>query len=124
MNHLADMISRIRVAIIKRATFVIVKNTKENSKILTKFYIDGYVQSLDVHKEYIKIIFNFKNNTTGIRDIQLIYKPGFKKYISVNYLASKHNYDSDMYILTNVGLLNKIEAIAQNRGGIGVLTIR
>jgi len=124
MNHLADMISRIRIAIIKRATFVIVKNTKDCAKILTKFYIDGYVQSLEVNDEYIKIYFNFKNNTMGIRDIQLVSKPGFKKYISVASLSSKHNYDHDMYILTNVGLLNKIEAIAQNIGGIAILTIR
>jgi len=77
-----------------------------------------------VHQEYIKIIFNFKNNTLGIRDIQLVSKPGFKRYISVASLSSKHNYDHDMYILTNIGLLNKIEAIAENKGGIAVLTIR
>jgi len=123
-NHLADMISRIRVAIIKRATFVIVKNTKECAKILTKLYIDGYIRHLDSNSESIKIIFNYKNNMISLRDFQLVSKPGYKKYISVKNLRSRHNYDYDMYIMTNIGLLNKKEAIAENKGGIGILTIR
>jgi ribosomal protein S8 len=124
MNYLADMISRIRVAIIKRATFVIIKNTKECAKILTKLYIDGYIEHLEIEKDFIKIIFNFKNNTVSIRDIQLLSKPGLKKYISAKALQSPHNYDYDVYLMTNMGLLNKTEAIAKNTGGIGILTIR
>jgi len=124
MNYLADMISRIRVAIIKRATFVIIKNTKECAKILTKLYIDGYIEHLEIEKDFIKIIFNFKNNTVSIRDIQLLSKPGLKKYISAKSLQSPHNYDYDVYLMTNMGLLNKTEAIAKNTGGIGILTIR
>jgi ribosomal protein S8 len=124
MNYVADMISRIRVAIIKRATFVIIKNTKECAKILTKLYIDGYIEHLEIEKDFIKIIFNFKNNTVSIRDIQLLSKPGLKKYISAKSLESPHNYDYDVYLMTNMGLLNKTEAIAKNTGGIGILTIR
>lgn len=124
MNYLADMISRIRVAIIKRATFVSIKNTKECAKILTKLYIDGYIEHLEIEHDFIKIIFNFKYNTISIRDIQLLSKPGFKRYISAKSLQSQHNYDYDVYLMTNIGLLNKAEAIAKNAGGIGILTIR
>ena len=124
MNYLADMISRIRVAIIKRATFVIVKNTKDCAKILTKFYIDGYIQNLEVNGDTIKVIFNYKNNMVSLRDIQIVSKPGMKRYISSKSLRSVHNYDYEMYIMTNIGLLNKKEAIAQNKGGIALLTIR
>jgi len=124
MNYLADMISRIRIAIIKRSTFVIVKNTKECAKILTKFYIDGYIENLQIEKDYIKISFNYKNNIISIRDIYLLSTPGLKKYISAKSLQSPHNYDQDIYLMTSIGLLNKTEAIAKNIGGIGVLTIR
>nr|YP_010576312.1 ribosomal protein S8 [Thecamoeba quadrilineata]UZN43849.1 ribosomal protein S8 [Thecamoeba quadrilineata] len=124
MNYVADMISRIRVAIIKRATFVIIKNTKECAKILTKLYIDGYIEHLIMEQDYIKIFFNIKNNTISIRDIQLLSKPGLKKYISAKSLQSPHNYDYEVYLMTNKGLLNKTEAIAKNAGGIGILTIR
>lgn len=126
MNYLADMISRIRVAIIKRATFVKIKNTKECARILTKFYNDGYIQylELDQEKDEIKIIFNYKNNMISIRDIQLLSKPGLKKYISAKTLNSPHNYNYDIYLMTNIGLLNKAEAMAKNIGGIGILTIR
>jgi small subunit ribosomal protein S8 len=126
MNYLADMISRIRVAIIKRATFVIIKNTKECAKILTKFYHDGYIQSFEINhdKDHIKIVFNYKNNMVSIRDIQLLSKPGLKKYISAESLHSLHNYNYEIYLMTNIGLLNKAEAMAKNIGGIGILTIR
>lgn len=124
MNYVADMISRIRVAIIKRATFVKIKNTKECAKILTKFYHDGYIRHLDVEGDQLIVTFNFKNNMVSIRDIKLLSKPGLKKYISAKSLHSLHNYDSDIYLITSLGLLNKVEAMAQNIGGIGVLTIR
>ena len=120
MNYLADMISRIRIAIIKRSTFVIVKNTKECAKILTKCYIDGYIENLQREKEERKISVNYKNNIISIRDIHLLSTPGLKKYISAKSLQSPHNYDQDIYLMTSIGLLNKTEAIAKNIGGIGI----
>lgn len=124
MNYRADMISRIRIAIIKRTTFVRIKNTKDCARILTKLHIDGYIQQLIIEGDFIKIFFNFKNNMISIRDIQLLSKPGFKRYISAQSLHSLHNYDQDIYLMTNIGILNKIEAKAKNIGGIGILTIR
>jgi len=121
---MADMISRIRVAISKRVTFVVVKNTKECARVLTKLHQDGYIQTLTIEKDQIKISFNFLNNFISIRDIQLLSTPGFKRYISAASLHSKHSYDQEMYIMTKIGLLNKSEAKAKNIGGIGILTIR
>jgi len=124
MNYTADMIARMKVAMIKRVTFVNIKNTKECAKILTKFYQDGYIQNFLLESDYIKVFFNFKNNMISIRDIKLLSTPGCKRYISVAALSSRHNLDYDVYLMTKKGLLNKTEAIALNIGGIGILTIR
>jgi len=124
MNYLADMISRIRVAIIKRASFVFIHNTKECLKILTKMHFDGYFTHIEIESDQIKIIFNYKHNMIAIRDIKMLSTPGLKKYISAAEVRARHNYFYDMYIETNIGLLNKAEAIAKNKGGIAVLSIR
>jgi ribosomal protein S8 len=124
MNYLADLISRIRVAIIKRATFVIIKNTKECLKILTKLHIDGYILNMEIEKDFIIIYFNFKDNLNSIRDIKIISTPGLKKTFSVKFLRSKHNYYYEIYLMTHLGLLNKSEAIALNIGGTALLSIR
>jgi len=124
MNYLADMISRIRVAIIKRATFVIIKNTKECLKILTKLHIDGYILNLEIEKDFIKIYFNFMDNSNSIRDIKIISTPGLKRHFSVKFLRSRHNYYYEVYLLTHLGLLNKAEAINLNTGGIALMSIR
>lgn len=123
MNYLADMISRIRVAIIKRTTFVIIKNTKECLKILTKLHIDGYI-NLEVEKDFITVYFNFSDNFNNIRDINIISTPGLKRHFSVKFLNSRYNYYYEVYLLTHLGLLNKAEAIALNIGGIALLSIR
>lgn len=124
MNYLADMISRIRVAINKRSTFVIIKNTKECLKILTKLHIDGYILNLEVEKDFITVYFNFSDNLNSIRDIKMLSTPGLKKYFSVKFLRSRHNYYYEVYLMTHLGLLNRAEAITLNIGGIALMSIR
>jgi ribosomal protein S8 len=124
MNYLADMISRIRVAILKRSTFVVIKNTKECLQILTKMHIDGYILNLEVDKEHITVFFNFKDNSNSIRDIKILSTPGLKKHFSAKFLRSYHQYYYEVYLMTNVGLLNKAEAIAMRKGGTALLSIR
>lgn len=125
MNYLADMISRIRVAIKKRASFVIIAYNKECALILNKMYIDGYITSVVPENDReIKIMFNLKYNMAAIRDIKMISTPGNKKYISAKELARHEIHIYEMYIMTNIGLLNRAEAISLNKGGIALMTIR
>jgi ribosomal protein S8 len=125
MNYLADMISRIRVAMKKRASFVIIANTKECARILTKMHADGYISQLTIINERtIKIILNYKHNMVAIRELKILSTPGLKHYISAEKLRDHQSHYYDIYLMTNIGLLNRAEAIAKNKGGIALLSIR
>jgi len=124
MNYLADMISRIRVAIKKRASFVIIAYNKECARILTKMHIDGYISHLTINDREIKIIFNYKHNMVAIRELKILSTPGLKQYISAARLKEHQCHFYEIYIMTNIGLLNRAEAIAANKGGIALLSIR
>lgn len=122
--YLADMISRIRVAIRKRASFVVIAYNKECARIITKMHIDGYISHFTVHDREIKLFFKFQHNMVVIRDLKILSTPGLKQYISAARLKQHQCHFYDVYVMTNIGLLNRIEAIAANKGGIAVLSIR
>jgi len=124
MNYVSDMISRIRVAIKKRSSIVMIANNKECSRILTKMHDDGYISHLTVKDREIQIVLNYKNNMVAIRDLKMLSTPGLKIYMSAARLKEHQCHFYEIYIMTNIGLLNRAEAIALNKGGIALLSIR
>jgi len=124
MNYLSDMISRIRVAIKKRSSLVVIAYNKECARILTKMHEDGYISHLIIKDREIQISLNYKNNMVAIRDLKMLSTPGLKVYISAAKLKDPQCHYYEVYIMTNVGLLNRAEAIATNKGGIALLSLR
>jgi ribosomal protein S8 len=125
MNNLADMIARINVAHRRRLWSVNVRYTEECVKIVTKLLLDGYIRSFDIlDSKTMRIHFYYHYNVNGLRELRLISSPGFKRYLSVQELRSKYFTFSNVYLWTPAGLLDLKEAIAKNKGGYAILSVR
>lgn len=125
MNNLADMIARINVAHRRRLWSVDIRYTEECVKIVNKLLLDGYIRSFDIlNSKKMRIHFYYHYNTNGLREIRLISSPGFKRYLSVQELKSRYFTFANVYFWTPAGLLDLKEAIAKNKGGYAILSVR
>ena len=125
MNNIADMIARINVAHRRRLWSVKVRYTDECAKLATKFLLDGYIRSFEIlDSKSMRIHFYYHYNVNGLREIRLISSPGFKRYLTTKDLRSKYFTFANVYFWTTAGLLDLKEAIAKNKGGYAILSIR
>jgi len=98
IDHISDLISKLKIGIITNQSNILVKNTKFNYKILTRLYLDGFINNFNIEKDkpwLIKIQIKYIGTKKSyIKDIKRISTSGRRVYksakeISVNF----NNYD-------------------------------
>lgn len=121
-DPIADMLTRIRNAILAKHSEVSVNASKEKMEIAKILVEEGYITSADLVDngkfKDIKII--LKYNQTGenaIQGLKRISKPGLRIYAGKENLPKVINGLGIAIISTNKGIITDKKARKQNVGG-------
>ncbi|VEU59740.1 30S ribosomal protein S8 [Mesomycoplasma neurolyticum] len=120
-DPIADMITRIKNANIRKHKFVEIPHSNKKIKILEIIKNEGYIKEFEAVGEGVekKIVveLKYKNNIGAITDIKRISKPGLRVYSSVDNIPKVLSGYGTVIISTSKGILTDKEARKENVGG-------
>lgn len=121
-DPIADMLTRIRNALVVRHSYVEVPASQVKKAIADLLVNEGYVASAEYEGEgvekKIKIVLKYaQNGQKVISGIKRISKPGLRVYCGANELPTVLNGLGIAVISTSKGIMTDKEARAKNLGG-------
>ena len=121
-DPIADMLTRIRNALVVRHSYVEVPASQIKKAIADLLVNEGYVQSAEIEGEgvqkNIKIVLKYgENGQKVISGIKRISKPGLRVYCGADELPTVLNGLGTAIISTSKGIMTDKEARAKNIGG-------
>lgn len=127
-NYLiADFISRINIANLSRHSLVIVPLTRMNLNLLNMFDKIGIIRGYMVNENYnIVVYLKYSKSVKIIKKLQLVSKPGKKKYVSIiklKKIKDKYAANNILILSTSKGFLFDIDCLRENIGGEVILRI-
>ena len=121
-DPIADMLTRIRNALVVRHSYVEVPASQIKKAIADLLVKEGFVASAEYEGEgvekHIKIVLKYgENGQKVISGIKRISKPGLRVYSGANELPVVLNGLGIAVISTSKGIMTDKEARAKNLGG-------
>jgi small subunit ribosomal protein S8 len=121
-DPLADMMTRIRNAVMARFDTVVMPNSNNKASIAKVLKEEGYIGDFQVTSEGIQgtLTINLKygpNRESVITGIKRISKPGLRRYAKANALPKVLNGLGIAIISTSKGIVTDKTARALNTGG-------
>ena len=121
-DPIADMLTRIRNALVVRHSYVEVPASQIKKAIADLLVEEGFVASAEYEGEgvekKIKIVLKYaENGQKVISGIKRISKPGLRVYCGANELPTVLNGLGIAVISTSKGIMTDKEARAKNLGG-------
>jgi small subunit ribosomal protein S8 len=123
-DPIADLLTRIRNAILARHKIVEIPSSNLKQEIARILFEKGYILSYKVvdgegPSKTLKIAlkYNPKNKKPAIKSIQRISRPGLRRYTGVDDLPRVLNGLGVAIISTSRGLMTDKEAKKENIGG-------
>ncbi len=123
MNDIiADSLTRIRNAAMRRLEHTTLQYAKIIVSILDVFMVNGFIESYKVHdthgKQSIKVVLKYKENGKSVfSEIKRISKPGRRVYKGRNELKRFKNGYGLIVVSTSKGVISNKEAYRVNVGG-------
>lgn len=121
MDSISNMFVAIKNAQANKRQDVLIPFSKVKMSILQvlkdKDYIKEFQKQTKEDKDYINVIFNYKNGESTIHSIKRISKPGRKVYIKNKEIPIVLNGYGISIISTPKGIVSGHEAKKQNLGG-------
>jgi small subunit ribosomal protein S8 len=118
MNDLvADMLTRIQNAIMRRKEEVAVINTKMNASILEVVKGEGMIEDYKIDDKDIVVKIAYNENEPVITKLQKVSKPGQRIYVTKKEIVPIMNGRGISVISTSKGLMTGAAAKSQNLGG-------
>ncbi|HHX99739.1 TPA: 30S ribosomal protein S8 [Candidatus Dojkabacteria bacterium] len=118
MNDLvADMLTRIQNAIMRRKDEVAVINTKMNASILEVVKGEGMIEDYKIDDKDIVVKIAYNENEPVITKLQKVSKPGQRIYVTKKEIVPIMNGRGISVISTSKGLMTGAMAKSQNLGG-------
>ena len=121
-DPIADMIARIRNAIIARKSIVTIPSSKMKVGLAQILKQEGYIRNCEVRPDskqgILEIELKFdKDNRSAIEGMERISKPGKRSYASASDIPRVRNGLGVSVVTTSKGLMTDREARKQNVGG-------
>lgn len=124
-DPIADMITRIRNALMRSKPFVTMPHSRLKMEIAQVLLREGYIKSVekiqgegqDQVKSNLQIFLKYHNGTSTIRYLKRISKPSLQKYTSIKDLKPVANGLGISILSTNAGVLSDREAKEKKTGG-------
>ncbi len=118
MNDLiADMLIRIKNAIMRKKDFVEVPNTKINKHILEVMKNEEMIEDFEEKERMIGVTLKYDENEPVIIHLERVSKPGQRIYVSSNEIVPVMNGRGISVISTSKGIMTGAMAKSQNLGG-------
>lgn len=118
MNDLiADMLIRIKNAIMRRKDFVEVPNTKINKNILEVMKKEEMIEDFTEKERMIEVALKYDEGEPVIIHLEKVSKPGQRIYVSSNEIVPVMNGRGISVISTSKGIMTGARAKNQNLGG-------
>jgi ribosomal protein S8 len=130
LKHLTNAISIIKNGYQRNVTDVTVLNTLHIQKLLICLWKAGYIQGYSVVKNsnLIRISLKYVAGKKCLNEIDLITKPSWKKFTTVENLIikTKRNKWNDFIVLTSKGIFNLPQLLKNSNqlGGILLCCIK
>lgn len=120
-DPIADMLTRIRNANLRKHPTVLVPASKIKLEILRVLKEEGYISDFvkieDEKQGMISITLKYVNKTAVIKGLKRISKPGLKVYAKRNELPKVLNGLGVAIVSTSGGVMSDREARQKNLGG-------
>jgi small subunit ribosomal protein S8 len=118
MNDLiADMLIRIKNAIMRKKDSVEVPNTKINRNILEVMKQEEMIGDFEEKDRMIEVALEYDENEPVIIHLEKVSKPGQRIYVSSNEIVPVMNGRGISVISTSKGIMTGAMAKSQNIGG-------
>jgi small subunit ribosomal protein S8 len=118
MNDLiADMLIRIKNAIMRKKDSVEVPNTKINKNILEVMKNEEMIEDFKEKERMIKVALKYDENEPVIIHLEKVSKPGQRIYVSANEIVPVMNGRGISVISTSKGIMSGAMAKSRNLGG-------
>jgi small subunit ribosomal protein S8 len=118
MNDLiADMLIRIKNAIMRKKDSVEVPNTKINKNILEVMKNEEMIEDFKEKERMIEVALKYDENEPVIIHLEKVSKPGQRIYVSANEIVPVMNGRGISVISTSKGIMSGAMAKSQNLGG-------
>jgi small subunit ribosomal protein S8 len=118
MNDLiADMLIRIKNAVMRKKDFVEVPNTKINKHILEVMKNEEMIEDFEEKDRMIEVALKYDENEPVIIHLERVSKPGQRIYVSSNEIVPVMNGRGISVISTSKGIMTGAMAKSQNLGG-------
>lgn len=120
-DPIADMLTRIRNAIMVRHDKLVFPASKIKAEIAALLAQEGYVESFKIIRDgkqgQIRIKLRYKGDSSAIRGLKRVSKPGLRVYAKAGEIPSVLNGTGSAILSTNKGILSDTEAREANVGG-------
>ena len=118
MNDLiADMLIRIKNAIMRKKDSVEVPNTKINKHILEVMKNEEMIEDFEEKERMIEVALKYDEGEPVIIHLEKVSKPGQRIYVSSNEIVPVMNGRGISVISTSKGIMTGAMAKGQNLGG-------
>ncbi|CAT04834.1 30S ribosomal protein S8 [Mesomycoplasma conjunctivae] len=119
-DPIADMLTRIRNATIRKHKSLVVAHSNKKVKILEIFKNEGYIREFvvsgDIKKE-ITIELKYKNSVSAISGLKRVSKPSLRVYAPASKIPKILSGYGTVIVSTSKGLLTDKQARKENVGG-------
>ena len=118
MNDLiADMLIRIKNAVMRKKDFVEVLNTKINKHILEVMKDELMIEDFKEKERMLEVALKYDEDQPVIIHLEKVSKPGQRIYVSSNEIVPVMNGRGISVISTSKGIMTGAMAKGQNLGG-------
>ncbi|VAX17815.1 SSU ribosomal protein S8p (S15Ae) [hydrothermal vent metagenome] len=120
-DPIADMLTRIRNAIMAKHETVKIPSSNIKAEIAALLRQEGYIKGFKIVRDnkqgMIHILLKYKDDLSAIRGLKRISKPGLRVYAGVEEIPEVLNGMGDAILSTNKGILTDSEAREESVGG-------
>ena len=121
-DPIADMITRIRNAQLRRLSSVSIPNSKVRAKILDVLKDEGYISTYkksteEQNNKSLIVDLKYNNGIPVIKDITRVSKPGRRVYTKADSIPRIQNGLGIAIVSTSRGIMSDNDARSKNIGG-------
>ena len=121
-DPIADMITRIRNAQLRKLNTVSIPNSRFRTKILDVLKDEGYISNYKILSEKqnnksLIVDLKYNNGIPVIRDITRVSKPGRRVYAKANSIPKIQNGLGIAIVSTSMGIMSDNDARSKKIGG-------
>lgn len=117
-DPIADMLTRIQNALMRKKESVDVLNTKMNAEILKVLKQEEMIEDFEIKERYIEVVLKYSENEEPvITHLEKISKSGQRIYVSYKDIVPVMNGRGISVISTSKGIMNGAMAKSEKIGG-------